>query len=105
MTCDEARLLLGADPENASLELLTHLQTCPECQAYRQQMLALNTKIRRAFELDWGKMRKSTPSGTPPASSEPGRATTAAGKSGAARTPRRCRRSSRARGCRRHGPR
>jgi len=60
MTCEEARLLIGADPESASPELLAHLQTCAECEAYRQQMLALNAKIRRALELDWHEVRGKT---------------------------------------------
>jgi hypothetical protein len=57
MTCDEARELIGADPEGASPELLSHLAQCPECQTYREQMLALNAKIRRALELDWQKVQ------------------------------------------------
>jgi Protein of unknown function (DUF3379) len=56
MTHDEARELIGADPEEASAELLAHLHTCPECQAYRQEMLAFNAKLRRALELDWQKV-------------------------------------------------
>jgi hypothetical protein len=51
MTCEEARELIGADPEGTSPELLAHLEKCPQCKAYREQMLALNAKIRRALEL------------------------------------------------------
>src|SRR5262245_59344183 len=75
MTHEEARLLIGGDPEDTSEELLAHLQTCPECQAYRQQMLALNAKLRRALELDWSRLEKSAPPGAPP--------TTAAGATAA----------------------
>ncbi len=67
MTCEEARQLIGADPENASAELLAHLKTCAECQAYRQQMLAFNGRIRRALELDWQKVEKAVPPSAPPA--------------------------------------
>ena len=66
MTHDEARELIGADPEEASAELLAHLQTCPQCQAYRQEMLALNAKLRRALELDWQKVQKTAPPSAPP---------------------------------------
>ena len=65
MTCDEVRVHIGADPENASEELLTHLQRCPECQAYREQMLALNAKIRTALALDWQKVQQTPPSAPP----------------------------------------
>jgi uncharacterized protein DUF3379 len=57
MTCDEARIHIGGDPENASAELLAHLEKCPECRTYRQQMLAFNVQIRKALELDWGNAR------------------------------------------------
>jgi Protein of unknown function (DUF3379) len=63
MTCDEAREIIGADPAAASPELLAHLEKCPQCQAYREQMRALNAKIQRALELDW---QKPQGSGTPP---------------------------------------
>ena len=66
MTCDEARELIGGDPEGTSPELLSHLATCPECQAYREEMLALNAKIRQALELNWGKMQPVAAPGTPP---------------------------------------
>jgi hypothetical protein len=77
MTCEEARQLIGADPENASPELLAHLKSCAECQAYRQQMLAFNGKIRQALELDWQKVQKAAPPSAPPAAAEPTRAPTA----------------------------
>jgi hypothetical protein len=63
MTCDEAREIIGADPAAASPELLAHLEKCPQCQAYREQMRALNAKIQRALELDWQKLQGT---GTPP---------------------------------------
>jgi hypothetical protein len=66
MTHDEARILSGGDPEQPSAELLAHLSTCAECQAYREQMLALNAKLRRALEMDWQKVQRTNP-GTPPA--------------------------------------
>jgi hypothetical protein len=66
MTHGEAQELIGADPENASPELLEHLKSCPECQAYHEQMLALNAKLRRALELDWRKVQRTSPPGTPP---------------------------------------
>ncbi|HVO44877.1 MAG TPA: DUF3379 family protein [Steroidobacteraceae bacterium] len=51
MNCETARELIGADPDNRSPELLEHLRSCPECQVFREQMLALNAQIRRALDL------------------------------------------------------
>jgi hypothetical protein len=66
MTCDEAREQIGADPETASAQLLAHLESCPQCQAYRNEMLALNAKIRRAFEIDLQPAQRVAPPGAPP---------------------------------------
>jgi Protein of unknown function (DUF3379) len=65
MTCEEARVLIGGAPQETSPELLEHLETCPACQAYRQQILALDAKIQRALELDWQKMSAAPPSAPP----------------------------------------
>jgi len=66
MTHDEARELIGAVPDDAPAELLAHLKTCPQCQAYREEMLAFNAKLRRALELDWQKIQRTAPAGGPP---------------------------------------
>ena len=50
MTCDEARLLIGADPHAASPELEAHLQGCAGCARFRDEMLTLDAHIRRAME-------------------------------------------------------
>jgi hypothetical protein len=59
MICEDARLLIGADPESASPELEEHLRGCPGCAALRQEMQRLNADIRRALEQppDIGKPR------------------------------------------------
>jgi hypothetical protein len=61
MTCDEAREIIGADPDTAPPQLLEHLKECAQCRAYRDQMVVLNAKIRRALELDLPKAQPSTP--------------------------------------------
>jgi hypothetical protein len=66
MTHDEARELIGAVPDETSPELLAHLQTCPECQAYRDGMVAFNDELRRALELDWQKVQGTASPGGPP---------------------------------------
>jgi len=65
MTHDEARELIGAVPGEASAELQAHLKTCPECQAYRDEMLAFDAKLRQAMELDWHKIAGTAPPGGP----------------------------------------
>jgi Protein of unknown function (DUF3379) len=50
MNHNEARLLIGADPGTVPAELAEHLAGCPECTQFQREMLALDTKIRRALE-------------------------------------------------------
>lgn len=80
MTHDEARELMGAVPGETTPELLEHLQSCPECRAYRDEMLAFDAKLRRALELDWQKIqggsRPATPMPKPPAATAPGQSAT-----------------------------
>ena len=75
MTHDEARELIGAVPGETSPELLEHLKSCPECQAYRDEMLAFDAKLRRALELDWQKIQRGAapamPMPKPPAAAAP----------------------------------
>ena len=74
MTCDQAREIIGADPEATSPELLAHLEKCPECRTYREQMRALNAKIRQALELDWPKAQGTAPPSIAPMAASPTRA-------------------------------
>jgi len=75
MTCNEARELIGADPESMTPELQAHLSDCADCQSFRKEMLALNARIRRALEIDWRKMGAQpappTPVQAPPATASP----------------------------------
>jgi hypothetical protein len=66
MTHDEAREQIGAVPGESSPELLEHLQTCPECRAYRDEMLAFDARLRRALELDWQTIQGGAPKGPMP---------------------------------------
>ncbi|HSY44519.1 MAG TPA: DUF3379 family protein [Steroidobacteraceae bacterium] len=49
MTCDEARLLIGAEPGASTPALEEHLQGCPECARLRTEMRALDEQLRRAL--------------------------------------------------------
>lgn len=50
MTCDEARLLIGADPGFSGTGLEEHLQSCSACSEFRAEMRSLDANIRRALE-------------------------------------------------------
>ncbi len=52
MTCAAVRELIGADPEQLPPEVQQHLQSCPTCREYREQMLTLNAKLRRALDFE-----------------------------------------------------
>jgi len=64
MNCEEARLLIGADPHASLAELEAHLLTCPGCAHFREEMRALDGHIRRAMEqppeLAGARRRRST---------------------------------------------
>jgi len=48
--CEDARLLIGAEPDAAGHELEEHLRACEGCRAFREEMRRLNADIRRALE-------------------------------------------------------
>jgi hypothetical protein len=50
VTCDEARLLIGADPGFSGTGLEEHLQACAACSQFRAEMRTLEANIRRALE-------------------------------------------------------
>jgi len=50
VTCEEARLLIGADPGASTPALEEHLATCAACARFRDEMRSLDADIRRALE-------------------------------------------------------
>ena len=50
MTCEEARLLIGADPTATTPALDEHLASCAACGGFRDEMRSLDADIRRALE-------------------------------------------------------
>jgi hypothetical protein len=51
MNHNEARLLIGAEPQAAPTpELAEHLMTCAECAQFQREMIMLDGNIRRALE-------------------------------------------------------
>jgi|SRR5580658_818468 hypothetical protein len=50
MTCDDARLLIGADPAASTPALEEHVRGCAACAQLRREMQALDRDIRRALQ-------------------------------------------------------
>jgi Protein of unknown function (DUF3379) len=50
VSCEEARLQIGADPGGGTPELEQHLQDCDACRQLRAEMRTLDANIRRALE-------------------------------------------------------
>jgi hypothetical protein len=49
VSCEQARLQIGADPGNGAPELEQHLQDCESCRQFRTEMRAVEADIRRAL--------------------------------------------------------
>jgi hypothetical protein len=52
MNCEELRTLVGAEPNSTDPEVLAHLESCPECARYRQELQAMDRLIYRALAVD-----------------------------------------------------
>jgi hypothetical protein len=50
VSCEQARLEIGADPGNSTAELERHLEDCESCRQFRAEVRALDANIRRALE-------------------------------------------------------
>jgi len=50
VTCEEVRLLIGAEPAFTGTGLEQHLHSCPACRRFREEMRALDANIRRALQ-------------------------------------------------------
>ncbi len=52
MNCEHLRTLIGAEPHSNNPEVLAHIEGCPECARYRQEMQAMDRLIYRALAVD-----------------------------------------------------
>jgi len=50
VTCDAARLAIGAEPRASSPELEAHLAGCAACARFREEMRTLEAHIQRAMQ-------------------------------------------------------
>ena len=67
MNCDEARLLIGADPGVTTTALEEHLRGCAACAGFHRETRALDADIRRALEHPPDLARSRSPRRRPPA--------------------------------------
>jgi hypothetical protein len=56
--CRHARLEIGGDPHGQAPQLSEHLATCAACTQFRSETLALDARLRAAFELPLAEFRK-----------------------------------------------
>lgn len=71
MNCSEVRFALAADPSSADAGLAAHLDSCPSCAAYAQDMLMLDGKLREALRVPAPEI--ALPDGPYQVKSSPGR--------------------------------
>jgi hypothetical protein len=50
VNCEQARLMIGADPAGNTPALEEHLRECASCRQFREEMRTLDANIRRALE-------------------------------------------------------
>ena len=60
MNCEQFRTIVGAEPNSTDPEVLAHVEQCPECARYRQEMQAMDQLIYRALAIDVAEPKTST---------------------------------------------
>jgi len=52
MNCRDFEAIVGAEPHSTHPDVLAHIEQCPACKRYREEMLAMDGLIYRALEVD-----------------------------------------------------
>lgn len=52
MNCDQLRTIVGAEPNSTDPEVLAHIESCPDCTRYRQELQAMDKLIYRALAVE-----------------------------------------------------
>lgn len=52
MNCEQLRTIVGAEPHSTNPEVLAHVEQCPDCARYREEMQAMDRLIYRALAVD-----------------------------------------------------
>jgi hypothetical protein len=53
LTCEEARLLIGADPRTDDARVAEHIAQCAECARYRQEMRDMDRVVSAALQVNF----------------------------------------------------
>ncbi len=61
MNCEELRTIVGAEPNTTHPDVLAHIERCPECARYRDEMQAMDRLIYRALAVDAPAERSAEP--------------------------------------------
>ena len=51
MNCDATRAAIEAEPARADPAVAAHLQSCPDCTAYRAELIELDERLRAALQV------------------------------------------------------
>lgn len=52
MNCEQLHTIVGAEPNSTDPEVLAHIEQCPDCARYRNEMQAMDRLIYRALAVD-----------------------------------------------------
>jgi hypothetical protein len=52
MNCEQLRTVVGAEPNSTNPEVLAHIEQCPDCKRYRDELQAMDRLIYRALAID-----------------------------------------------------
>ena len=51
MNCEQLRTIVGSEPNSQDPEVLAHIESCPDCTRYRQELQAMDKLIYRALAI------------------------------------------------------
>jgi anti-sigma factor RsiW len=52
MNCEQLQTIVGAEPNSTNPEVLAHIEQCPACARYREEMQAMDRLIYRALAVE-----------------------------------------------------
>jgi hypothetical protein len=61
MNCDQLRTIVGAEPNSTDPDVLAHIESCPDCTRYRQEMQAMDRLIYRALAIEAPAEKRNSP--------------------------------------------
>lgn len=55
--CRQARLAIGADPRHVPAEIRLHVDACPACRKFHEEMLGMESRVEAALQLPLHRFR------------------------------------------------